>query len=785
MSCRFLKEFATLTSGASIAALTVTLMPVSAAFAQAAGSDEDVIEREDNNTIVVTAQRREQTLLEIPQSISVVGGETLERQQATSFQDYAQLVPGLNITQDTPGETRLILRGINTGSPGSTVSVYVDDIPFGASGSLSNAGTLAGDFDTFDVARVEVLRGPQGTLYGSNSLGGVLKFVTVKPSTRDFELRGQTGIEDTKGGGTGYSGNAVVNIPISDMLAFRASGFYRKNAGHVNTIGRNANNIDDSESYGGRASVLFEPSDDFSIRLLGILQNLSTGSSSSFNVDPVSLKPVNPITGIRQDRTSYSRIAETNDLKYRLYSGTISYNFGFAEAISVTSYSTQDRIDLSDASTNAARDLTNAIYAPTSPGTVGLGYKNNISVKKFTQELRLASPDSDIFEWQIGGYYTDESTLLDQEFLPFSLATQQFIPTPATFGPFTFDKFVTAMIDANYEEIAGFVSGTIHLGERFDITAGGRYSHNKQDSVQSVIQFGTGSPVSGNSSENVFTWSVSPRFELNDRASIYARVAKGYRPGGPNFIPVNPPPGFPSEFDADTLISYEAGFRGETNDRTFGIDASIYYLDWKDIQILTTVDTDAGPVGVNSNGRKAESYGAEITATIQPVAGLSFIANVAYNIAKLLEDTTPVAGGTNLTGGLAGDRLPYAPEWSANVSADYEWALSGSVDAFVGGNVRLVSDQFAGFSPGYRAAFGRRLELDGYPVVDLRAGINFDRILISAFVKNLTDQYGLTTATYGTTPFSVPVAIGGQGIPLATASSIRPRTFGATVGFSF
>src|SRR5215213_5796201 len=192
----------------------------------------------NEETIYVTAQRREQTLFEVPQAVSVVGGETLEQQQARSFLEYAPLVPGFNVTQENPGESRLILRGINTGSVGSTVATYVDDTPFGASGSLSNGAILAGDFDTFDVARIEVLRGPQGTLYGSNSLGGVLKFITALPSTEGFEARAQVGIEDTRFGEMGYIGNAMVNVPLGDTLAFRASGFYRNNGGYIDAPAR-------------------------------------------------------------------------------------------------------------------------------------------------------------------------------------------------------------------------------------------------------------------------------------------------------------------------------------------------------------------------------------------------------------------------------------------------------------------------------------------------------------------------------------------------------------------
>ena len=756
------------------------------AFAQSTGTTgatESPQTDADPQEIIVTAQRREQTLAKVPQSISVIGGETLERQQARSFLDYAQLVPGFTVTQDNPGETRLILRGINTGSVGSTVATYVDDTPFGASGSLSNGAILAGDFDTFDVARVEVLRGPQGTLYGSNSLGGVLKFITNEPNMKRVELRGQAGIETTQYGEIGYLGNAVVNVPLADDIAVRASGFYRKTGGYLDAPSRGGRNVNGSDSYGGRASILFRPDDRLSVRLFGLFQKIATDSPSTFQADPLSLNAVDPVTGARvgkSDRRRFERIAEINKIDYQLYAGTIDYDFGFATLTGVSSYSEQKRDELGDISTNAARGLANAIFAPTAPNSVGLAFESDVEVEKFTQEVRLQSADSDRFEWLIGGYHTKERTALIQEFFPFTLATQDFLPTAGRFGPFTFSRFVFANIFADYKELAGFASGTFKFSDRFDITAGGRYSRNKQTSIQQVIQLGNGAPQFGKSSEGVFTYSVSPRFEFSDRTSVYARVAKGYRPGGPNFVPPGAAAGFPTEFNSDTLVSYEIGFRSQTADRRFAIDASVYYIDWDDILILSTASSAAGPVGVNSNGRRARSKGAEATATFRPMRGLSLIASGAYNDAKLRDDTVPPGGGVNLTGGLAGDQLPYSPKVSGNLSAEYEWALSNTVEAFVGGNFRFIGDQTGAFNAAFRAAYGRRIEIDSYQTVDLRAGANIGGFTVQAYARNLLNSDGVVSA--GGFPFSVPAALGGTAIPLINVSTIRPRTFGLTIG---
>jgi outer membrane receptor protein involved in Fe transport len=782
--------------GASLALTSGNAFAQSAATDSAAPATADPATQEETaaptRDIIVTAQKREQTLFEVPQSISVVGGETLERQQATSFVDYAALVPGLSLQQNTPGETRVVLRGINTGGASPTVAVYIDETPFGASTGQTNGAGLAGDIDPFDIARIEVLRGPQGTLYGANSLGGVLKFVTATPVLGKFEGRGQAGVEDTKGGGTGYSANGVLNVPLGDTIAIRASGYYRKLAGFIDTTGIARRNANEVESYGGRGSLLFEPTDALSARLTAIAQNIRADSRAAFDADPVTLKPLanDPITGEalggRLTRTQY--FPDRNNVDYRLYNGTASWDFGFANLTSITSYSTLKQREATDASFQLA-GLGDAIFGDSgTPGPRGITLPSRVTQKKFTQELRLASSDSETFEWLIGGYYTREKGRIFQSYLPFALDTGELIDPSLTlpFGPggadLTFPDFLVASLSSRYREYAGFGSATLHLSPRFEITAGGRYSHNKQRTVQvldgSILPI-TGAPLGpdeqrGRSSENVFTWSIAPRFEISDRVAVYARAAKGYRPGGPNVVPPGAADDFPRQFESDTLISYEAGLRAETADRTFALDASVYYLDWKNIQVLVTYNTSIGPINADGNGDDARSVGAEVTATLRPTAGLSVVGSVAYNDAKLTDDLPEGNGGFD------GDRLPYAPQLTANLSADYEWNLSNGAKAFVGGSVRLIGDQQTDFDANYLAVFGNRLEIDGYQVVDLRAGAELGPVNLTLFARNVFNSRGLTNADgFLSRPALTPPATA------LSASPIRPRTIGITAGFAF
>ena len=772
--------------GSSVLVIAMLASSVSAQ-AQEADADADgltVIPGTDN-VIVVTAQKREQTLAEIPQSITVLGGDQLEEQQATSFVDYAAQIPGLSLEQSNPGQTRVILRGVNTGGASPTAAIYVDETPFGPSTGQSNGAVLAGDIDTFDVERIEVLRGPQGTLYGANSLGGLVKFVTVRPKLGEIEARLRGGFELTDGGGEGYSGNAVVNVPLGDTLALRASGYYRKSGGFIDTIGIDREDANDFESYGGRASLLFQPTQNLSVRLTALAQNIRANSQATFDVDPATQDPIttDPATGDALDgrlvRTEY--FPEKNDVDYRLYNGTVAWDFGPVSLTSVTSYGELEQNETYDV-TYQLPGIADAIFGGVYPdaGPLGIVFPAVAAQEKFTQELRLDSTDNDRFEWLLGGYYTKENGLLFQQYAPFTFDDPQLLDPTLELAPgLVYNQFLSADLQSEYEEYAAFGSVTLYISERFDITAGGRYSHNEQDTVQvlngSLLVLSGVDPadvpeiVAGNSSEDVFTWSVAPRFEMSDFTTLYARVAKGYRPGGPNVVPPGVGPDFPTQFDADTLISYEAGVRAQTPGGGFALDASVYYLDWSDIQVLVTYNTAIGPVGADGNGDSATSKGAEITATLRPTPGFDVVASVAYNDAKLDEDLPEGNGG------FAGDRLPYAPEWSANIAADYEWAIGEKATAYVGGGVKLIGDRAGNFDANYLATFGERLQIDGYASADVRAGVNFDRFSINAYVRNVTDSRGLTS-------------LGGfllrPGTTLS-AAPIRPRTFGVTVGADF
>ena len=704
----------------------------------------------DQYDIVVTAQKRTQALIDVPQSVSVVTGETLERQQAFNFQDYVKLIPGLQIAQSNPGEARLILRGVDTGGTAATVSTYVDETPFGSSSGLSNSAILAGELDTFDMARIEVLKGPQGTLYGASSLSGVVKFITNAPKFDKLESAGRASVETVAGGDLSYMGSAMVNVPLTENLAVRASGFYRKFGGFIDSTGiagsNVAKNTNDTKSYGGRVSALYKPSTAVSLRLTAILQDLNTNGSSVVESDPRTLKTLS-----RNVQSQF--VPEYTKIAYRLYNGTLDVDLGFGTLTSSTSYSTLKE-SLRDDLTVYFGSLL-GLYSDATGPVADLAEPQHTNNSRFTQELRLASPQSDVFEWLIGAYYDKEKAAIIQEIAAYD---------PGTFNTFAgLPQLFDGALTSRYREYAGFANGTLHFGPRFDLTVGGRYSGNKQRAHQFGVGLLAPAELRSSSSEKVFTWSAAPKFKISDNASIYARFAKGFRPGGPNIVPPTAPPEVQT-YKSDSVINYEVGFKAETPDRTLGVDITAFHIDWSDIQLFAQI----GAYGVNANGGKAKSDGVEATVTLRPTRGLAIAVNGAYTHARLSEDTDP------LVGGFKGDRLPYSPKVAVSVNGDYDWSVGSKATAYVGSSIRFLADQAGPFSPTYTAAYGGRSRLPAYAVVDLRAGVDFGRFTLGAYAKNLNNAAGKISVTESNLPFGAT----GTGI-------IRPRTIGLTFGAGF
>jgi outer membrane receptor protein involved in Fe transport len=709
-------------------------------------SDSDVL-----TTIIVTAEKREEPLKEVPMSVTALSGDALDDMQARNFEDYAAMVPGLSLTSSQPGLTRLTLRGQNSGGVGSTVAVYMDESPFGSSTALLNGSIITGDFDTWDLQRIEVLRGPQGTLYGANSEGGLLKFVSTAPVLGKFSGEVELNGESVSNGGEGGAVRGVVNLPIGDTLALRVSGYTEGVPGFVDDPSRDRKDVNDGRKEGGRAGLLWAPSADFSIDLTATSQQTKYSSTNVTDVNPLTLEPL--YGDLKQVRV----VSEPSVAKYENYNATINWNTGPFTVLSTTSWGILDFDYFTDGTAYDVAPGAGLTYGEALG--VGLTEDNNAGLEKFTQEIRLASPSSDRLEWQVGGYYTRETGKLLQHVDGIALPT-----TPPGYP--LVGELELLSLNSKYEEWAGFGSLTYHFNEQWDVQAGGRYSSNKQTATESVsgALAGGGETFTTPSSGNVFTYSLAPRWHLDKDTMVYARLATGYRPGGPNAQPVAPPPGTPTEYSADKTVNLEFGVRSTQLDGRLSIDIAAFAVNWKDIQLFEVVNG----IGINANGGKAQSHGLEWTFAYVPVHGLTLGWTGAYTDAKLTEDAPAVNGKD-------GDSLPYAPKFSTSLDGEYDWNMTADWKGFVGANWSYVGSRqsdFQSFPTDATMVPNGQLELDSYNSFDARVGVNNAHYRITLYGKNLGDTRGITNYANVSTAISY-------------LTYTQPRVYGLTLNAKF
>ena len=693
--------------------------------------------------VVVTANKRAEKLKDVAQEVTSLSGSALDLQQAAHFEDYVNLVPGFNMVSAQEGQSRLVLDGVNAGGDSATVATYVDETPYGSATGLANGGVLAPDLDTFDVNRVEVLRGPQGTLYGASSLGGVLKFITNAPDPYHFSGKVEVDGENTDHGGDGGSVKAMVNLPINDKIAIRASGFYTDDAGYIDDPLRGAKNINETKFNGGRVGVYLHPIEKLTIRLTVAAQDILSNGDSVEDLNPTTLQPL--YGQLTQSRT----FAQPNDITYRIYNATADYDFGFADLLSSTSYGTLHQSTDVDATAIYGGLLTGAFGEP-----LGAGINQELDQQKFTQEVRLTSKPQQL-EWLIGGFFTRERNELDQDLGAVDLAH------PPQFAP-GLGGLEFVALDSVYTEYAVFGNVDYHFTDRFDLSVGGRYSKNDQSAgqVTSGLLVGPASNAPGSSSEGVFTFAVAPKYKINDDVTAYARVSKGYRPGGPNVISPGAPATVPRSFQSDSLIDYQIGVKADLLEKTVSVDASAFYIDWSRIQLLADVDN----FGVNVNGGKAKSQGVEGTVSYVPLPGLNLSANVAYTDATLRSDTGA------LLGGVTGNPLPYSAKWTGAVNADYSHALLNDARGFIGGSLRYIGDRKADFDPNIG-----QVPLPSYVSLDLHLGVEWQNYRAELYAKNLNDARGILSLTgFGSTPNGAVMA-----------GVMRPRTIGLSLSAKY
>lgn len=705
----------------------------------ASGDDQNSAADSRDSDIVVTASKRSQKLRDVPSAITVLSSDFLEQQGANTIRDYATLTPGLLVRdQGNPGVGTVIIRGLSTGSgsQSATSVVYFDEIPFGSNSYVAPQPELA------DIESIEVLKGPQGTLYGASNLGGVVRIISKKADASRFSGNARVEGVAVDGGGSGYMARATLNIPIvADRLAARVSGFYRKVPGFADNVGTNKKNVNDGESVGARISLRWTPTDNLSVEATGQIQRISAdGYAYQANANGT----IDPIYGRRQYNMFFDAGSE---VKYKTAALTIDYDLGIGTLTATGSYNKS--LSYFDRDTNGpfASLLPLFNYAP---GT-GLALPTNLDIRKTTGEVRFVSDRLGRIEFLAGAFATREKKDGTVRVNAYDAATMT---------PVAGDAFLLLRSDVvgKYDEVAAFGNATFYFTDDLDVTGGLRYSHieNFTGSTTGGLLFGAPSlpQTVTEHTDNVVTYLATLRWRPTSTISTFIRAASGFRPGIAQNNP-NPPPGAQTSIRPDTVWNYEAGLKGSALDGKLTFDASIYHIDWKDVQLTGVYN---GLV-LGANAGKAEVDGAEVQLSLLPTQFLTVRGGVGYADARITR-ISPQA--TASVGARAGDPLPLNPKWTASLVADQRIPLSADLEAEFGGTLRYEAKKFTAY-PGSSPDVNVRLP--SITTVDLRAGLRRGNVHLQLRAENIFDRNGVINSL--TTGATLP----------SNATIIRPRTF--------
>jgi iron complex outermembrane receptor protein len=696
-------------------------------------------------SVTVTVTRRRETIKEVPMQVNLVDTDGLAKSGARSLIDFVADQPGV-VVQDSggPGISEISIRGVTTGAATiATVGSYVDDVPVGSSTAFARGQTMALDMGLLDLKRIEILRGPQGTLYGAGAMGGVLKYVTNEPETDRFFGSVSLGASKTQRGGAGYTTSTVLNVPLKeDVAGLRVAAFYDHAPGKVDSVGAvDRAHSDDGHTTGARASLLVTPSNELRLRATVASQRLRRNGYDFADYDIATGRPVSG------EGTRRLGVPESYGVDTDLYSAEVEYDFGFAVLSAVTSGQKTKSPTVQDATA----------YVPLLAGfgidLLTIDQRVKVDVRKNTQEVRLVSKSDKQFEWLAGVFYTREKALNSQSLL--STTVDGSAPP----------DLLTAELPSDYREVAAYGDATWKFASGVSLTAGARIARNKQSYTQnsSGLLLGGDASFTATSAETARTYLLTAAYALNPQSSVYARVASGYRPGGPNAEVRDPNTGelaAPTKFEHDTLTSFELGYKADLLDKTLSLQASVYDIEWKQVQQYLVVNT----VQVIANGGAARVQGLELSATYLANSQLSIGTSLALTDAKLTED----AAGLGAT---AGQRLPTSPRVSGQVNATYRFPLLGG-EAYAGGNVRYVGARNVGFEGSVNVPY---YKMPSYTLVDAQAGIAFGKFNVAFYLRNLFDREAQQSAD------TSAIAIGG---PLFVTRS-PGRTFGTTVTMNF
>ena len=733
--------------------------------AQAANQPSDA--QTGGDEIIVTATKRASRVQDVPFSINAQTEEDIQRANANTIEDISRNVAGLAVQNLGPGQSQVSIRGVSAGQivrdqPGvkEQVGVYLDE-------SVVSLSLFTPDFDLFDLNRVETLRGPQGTLFGSGSVGGTLRYITNQPKLGTTEGMIEGNLNTVADGGVGGHLKGAINVPLAPNMALRAVAYYTRYAGFIDAIGpAGGKNINDGHRVGGRISLLWEPSDSIRITPRIVHQEVE---ADGFNRQEVFNLYANPFTTpphVYDEREQYLLLREAFRDKTTLADLTASFGFGPVELTSVTSFIDRDILVSRDASA-----LTGSVSVdlgfPDEAVNLPSNLRDTTDLNQFTQELRLASTGAGPLQWVVGGFYSDVDRFYRQR-----------LPTPgydaftdAEFGDgtavavangFPLDSPYNSDLPYDIKQKAIFGEASYDFGQ-FKVTGGGRYYDfdEKRDFISGGL-FSNGDTFIGDkTSSKGFSPRLIGTWEPNRNLSVNLQAAKGFRLGGVN-DPLNLPLcsdedeeifGGYGTYDDETLWNYEAGVKYSR--RGFTVNAAAFHTDIKDLQV--TLDAGSCSSRVVFNAPKAHTSGIEAEVAVSPLPGLDF--SIAGSLIEAEFDETVLSGAGDVLGGIReGNRLPTVPKFQMAATATYGQRFNDNADWYVNASYQHVGSRYTqpsdqddnprDFHHGlpFNGMDGDEvtildLKLPSYDLVNLSAGLKFDNGFEAViYANNLFDE---------------------------------------------
>jgi outer membrane receptor protein involved in Fe transport len=713
-------------------------------------------------TVVVTAEKRSESVQDVPLAVTALTGQALANMGAKKFEDFALSAPSVSFTSNGSTQDKVVMRGITSGSffeaQTASTGFYLDDVPL--SSNFTSGGT---DLDLYDVNRVEVLRGPQGTLYGAGAMGGAIRIITNQPDPAAFSSSVELTAADTRGA-LGTDVNGMVNIPLSDDLAFRAVGMYRNQNGYIDDPVQGQKNVNGNSAYGGRMALRWQPNSELDITLTGIYQHDIYDNQTMVDLTPGTKKPV------YGDLTQNVYYPQRGTATTAIVNLAINYEMPWATLVSSSTFFRNTTNAVTDDTLSLGVELNTALGLPpvTDPR-----YRSSLpdAAETYVEEVRLVSTETTPFKWILGAYFQHDNLIVHRvdRFDPASLV--------GSFGIVPLDYYT----QTRRSTYAVFGEGTYDFNKEWHFTSGVRYTYVPTNYYSDVYGAAVGvldpamafapPPRSKTSTD------LSPKFELsftpNEQMLFYGEVAKGFRPGSPN-SELPSALGVPDEMKPDHLWDYELGAKTSWFDNRLIANGAIYYIDWRDIQVVS--QTPSFPnIPFLGNVGNATSRGAELELQARPSDRWQFTLSGAYTDSHYATANPQI----NIS---KGERIATIPKLSGTAAVDYVHPLTDTITGFVHFDVRYESSRPAGY-----ATTDEGVNMAPYAIGNLRFGVNLPSdVDVTLFVNNLWDDRAQLYMSTSPLCTAIPCAsFNPAKSAMYEVLIVQPRTFGITLAKRF